>query len=748
MDWWEDVVAGVDSGELDLAPTDDDNDQSDSCGPGVNPFLRGLSIRRRKNTIARRPAPALVPPPSSETPPPVPAPAGDDFFDDLLRSIEAPAEAPPAPAAGSPDAQDENEAEGLDSLGELDEDADVNPLLLAKPAASRLDSSSSPFSNEDETGDDGEVAAVVDVLSAFVASTSGAASTTPTTAPSAPAPTISVEECVSRVADLPEEAGASTRLNASVASGAISRKQAISAAWWVDKQLRTLIKAIKHHGKLNAAGKYEVRFGFLADKIGHLFEPFSGTLTTAKERGVVGYAVDLISESGEDDNVVVTLLSDKIDDADESTYTFAQVRRCSVRARTGTLSRTRSRKGTGVVRRRKPANASPAGSPARPTPASHLSPDRPPPSSVRVSSETSAATTTKASSSVLSAARAATQQLSAHLPTPQHRICSECNAAFGPTEQFMLQSSVFHRACLFCFVCRRKLTPTAALLVERDLVCDVHYQQALKRAGGSAIHAALVSSVEAIKRDSDAAAQRMYHEMAVRQHAEERTKQELADSGSAAAVSATSVGSGRLRARSMDKKMAAVERARALSVRKSSRAQGVVGVLSSIAAKSSSNGSDRGQDLVRSVQRVPGTASFLQDNLGSSVARGEVSRKDALSAAWWVDTQLRTLCETIQQFGSLNATTGLHEVTYGVLHKYASYLFRPLVGTLMTARKRGAIAFDGDMLFQGVHDNVVIRLVNQRIDDADESTYTLDQIRSCSISMSRRRRQQQRQERA
>ena len=33
-----------------------------------------------------------------------------------------------------------------------------------------------------------------------------------------------------------------------------------------------------------------------------------------------------------------------------------------------------------------------------------------------------------------------------------------------------------------------------------------------------------------------------------------------------------------------------------------------------------------------------------------------------------------------------------------------------LVGTLRAARKQGKVAYDGEMLFQGVHDDVVITI--------------------------------------
>lgn len=52
------------------------------------------------------------------------------------------------------------------------------------------------------------------------------------------------------------------------------------------------------------------------------------------------------------------------------------------------------------------------------------------------------------------------------------------------------------------------------------------------------------------------------------------------------------------------------------------------------------------------------------------------------------------------------------KVTFGVLFNddKCANLFEALVGTLRAAKKRKVVAYDGELLLQGVHDNVEITL--------------------------------------
>lgn len=52
------------------------------------------------------------------------------------------------------------------------------------------------------------------------------------------------------------------------------------------------------------------------------------------------------------------------------------------------------------------------------------------------------------------------------------------------------------------------------------------------------------------------------------------------------------------------------------------------------------------------------------------------------------------------------------KVTFGVLFNddRCANMFEALVGTLRAAKKRKAVSYDGELLLQGVHDNVEITL--------------------------------------
>lgn len=54
----------------------------------------------------------------------------------------------------------------------------------------------------------------------------------------------------------------------------------------------------------------------------------------------------------------------------------------------------------------------------------------------------------------------------------------------------------------------------------------------------------------------------------------------------------------------------------------------------------------------------------------------------------------------------------LMQVTFGVMFNddRCANIFEALVGTLRAAKKRKILTYDGELLLQGVHDNVEIRL--------------------------------------
>ncbi|KAG7545203.1 Costars domain [Arabidopsis suecica] len=76
-----------------------------------------------------------------------------------------------------------------------------------------------------------------------------------------------------------------------------------------------------------------------------------------------------------------------------------------------------------------------------------------------------------------------------------------------------------------------------------------------------------------------------------------------------------------------------------------------------------------------------------------------------------VEEEIQKLEEEIHRLGSLQ-TDGSYKVTFGVLFNddRCANIFEALVGTLRAAKKRKIVAFEGELLLQGVHDKVEITL--------------------------------------
>ncbi|KAK1292155.1 Costars family protein [Acorus calamus] len=77
-----------------------------------------------------------------------------------------------------------------------------------------------------------------------------------------------------------------------------------------------------------------------------------------------------------------------------------------------------------------------------------------------------------------------------------------------------------------------------------------------------------------------------------------------------------------------------------------------------------------------------------------------------------VEEEVGRLREEIKRLGQLQSD-GSYKVTFGVLFNddRCANIFEALVGTLRAAKKRKIVAYDGELLLQGVHDNVVVTLM-------------------------------------
>uniref|UniRef100_A0ABI7X2B7 Costars family protein ABRACL n=7 Tax=Felidae TaxID=9681 RepID=A0ABI7X2B7_FELCA len=85
---------------------------------------------------------------------------------------------------------------------------------------------------------------------------------------------------------------------------------------------------------------------------------------------------------------------------------------------------------------------------------------------------------------------------------------------------------------------------------------------------------------------------------------------------------------------------------------------------------------------------------------------------NAVSATMNVDHEVNLLVEEIHRLGSKNAD-GKLSVKFGVLFQddKCANLFEALVGTLKAAKRRKVVTYPGELLLQGVHDDVDIVLL-------------------------------------
>ena len=79
-----------------------------------------------------------------------------------------------------------------------------------------------------------------------------------------------------------------------------------------------------------------------------------------------------------------------------------------------------------------------------------------------------------------------------------------------------------------------------------------------------------------------------------------------------------------------------------------------------------------------------------------------------------VNHEVSLLQEEIKRLGTKNESTGEYEVEFGVLFSddKCANLFEALVGTLRAAKRKKIVTYEGELLLQGVHDKVPIKLLS------------------------------------
>jgi len=103
-----------------------------------------------------------------------------------------------------------------------------------------------------------------------------------------------------------------------------------------------------------------------------------------------------------------------------------------------------------------------------------------------------------------------------------------------------------------------------------------------------------------------------------------------------------------------------------------------------------------------------GKATLRPGDAGYGTAkRGSLTEARAQKAQAWVEVEISRLFAVISEHGDTRQD-GQVVITFGKLFWVYADISDTLVGILMRARRRGELSFDGEMLFQGMHDHVEI----------------------------------------
>ena len=102
-------------------------------------------------------------------------------------------------------------------------------------------------------------------------------------------------------------------------------------------------------------------------------------------------------------------------------------------------------------------------------------------------------------------------------------------------------------------------------------------------------------------------------------------------------------------------------------------------------------------------------AVFTADGHPKAGSRTELCGKQA---GIQVSNEVVELCRMIHELGT-QQPDGFGAVTFGVLFEAYTTISDKLVGMLLRARRQKLVEFEGEMLFQGRDDDVLIRLLQE-----------------------------------
>lgn len=97
------------------------------------------------------------------------------------------------------------------------------------------------------------------------------------------------------------------------------------------------------------------------------------------------------------------------------------------------------------------------------------------------------------------------------------------------------------------------------------------------------------------------------------------------------------------------------------------------------------------------------------ENYGKPV-EGSKTKERGERANELVSSEIIILLKTIKQYGSRLALSDVYSIKFGALFELYTKISNKVVGILLRARKHKLVEFEGEMLFQGRHDDVIIYL--------------------------------------
>eukprot|EP00117_Sycon_ciliatum_P049720 scpid5620/ scgid6128/ Xin actin-binding repeat-containing protein 2; Beta-xin; Cardiomyopathy-associated protein 3; Myogenic MEF2-activated Xin-related protein; Myomaxin; mXinbeta len=124
----------------------------------------------------------------------------------------------------------------------------------------------------------------------------------------------------------------------------------------------------------------------------------------------------------------------------------------------------------------------------------------------------------------------------------------------------------------------------------------------------------------------------------------------------------------------------------------------------------------------------------------SSGGEEDPSTRRQRQATKWVEKELTKLITTIKDTSSTTNSDGKSMITFQQLFDVASDIFEALSGTLLTARKHKIVVYEGDLLLQGVHNSVVITLLEDSVPDGAASGFIKQRKSSLTPDSPRRGR--------